>query len=331
MGFWALTKRHAQNSFTKDGLFMRNLFSPMRQSMRQSGQWSTILLTLFFLLGCASKPTSEFKEMSAEQKKAELYYDYGTTALVKQDYTKALTNLRKAIELDDKDSRFHNNLGMAYYFKKDSKNAITHLKRSLELDPKNSDARNNLASIYFYLGNLDEAQKLYTQVTKDLEYAKQFRVYYNLGLLSLRKNRRNQAINLLEKAIKENKSYCPAHFQLGALAFEDHNYHQASNYYENASLGNCADNPLPYYRQAEALIQLGEYGKALVKLEEVSEKFPKSKEAILAARKIKTIKVEKLRDNQDQALKYQLNQIERKLQKERNKKKSEEPAESLKF
>lgn len=269
--------------------------------------------------------------MTAEQKKAELYYDYGTTALVKQDYTKALTNLKKAIEIDDQDSRFHNNLGMAYYFKKDTKRAISHLKRAIELDEKNSDAKNNLASVYFYLGNLNEAQNLYTQVTKDLEYTKQFRVYYNLALLSLRHKRRNQAISLLEKSIKENKSYCPAHFQLGVLSFEDHNYHQAANYFENASLGNCADNPLPYYKQAESLIQLGEYGKALVKLEEVTEKFPNSKEAVLANRSIKSIKVEKLRDNQEQALKYQLNQIERKLQKERNKKKNETPAESLKF
>ncbi len=306
---------------------MRKPFSIFRCTQ----QWFALFLSLIFLLGCSSTPKNEFKEMTPQRKKAELYYDYGTAALVKQDYTKALTNLRKAIEIIEDDSRYHNNLGMAYYFKKDNRSAIKHLTRAIEIDPKNSDAKNNLASIYFYLGKFSQAEDLYIQVTKDLEYSKQFRVYYNLGLLNLKKNRTNKAISLLERSIKENKSYCPAHFQLGLLAYDDHNYHQAANYFENASLGNCADNPLPYYKQAEALSQLGEYGKALVKLEEVTERFPKSKEAVLAARRIQSIKVEKLRDNQDQALKYQLNQIERKLQQERNKKKEEEPAESLKF
>lgn len=289
-------------------------------------------VALILSVGCATQPSSdEFVEKTPLQKKADLYYDYGTTALSQGEYTKALTNLKKAIEVIEEDSRYHNNLGMAYYFKKDQVNAIKHLKRSIEIDPKNSDAKNNLASIYFYQGKLELAEKLYTEVTKDLEYTKQFRVYYNLAFIELKKGRKNNAINLYQKAIEENKSFCPAHFQLGEIHYQNHSYHQAANAFENASLGNCADNPLPYYRQAESLMQLGEFGEALVKLEEILEKFPKTKEAVLATRKIKTLKVEKLRSNQEQALKYQLNQIEKKMREERLKQEQQKPAETENF
>ncbi|MCF8057715.1 MAG: tetratricopeptide repeat protein [Bacteriovoracaceae bacterium] len=285
--------------------------------------------TVFF--GCATTDPNELVQMDPVQKKAELYYDYGTNALVEKNYTKALVNLKKAIAIVDEDSRFHNNLGMAYYFKKDLKKAIEHLQRSIEIDQKNSDAKNNLASIYFYQGKYQEAETLYLEVTKDLEYPKQFRVYYNLGLLDLKNNRKNKAISLFKKAIAENKSYCPAHYQMGLVSFSSHNYHQAATSFENASFGTCAADPLPYYHHALSLVNLGEFGKALIKFEEILEKFPQSKQAILATRQIKSIKINKLRGNQEQALQYQLNQIEKKMNKNRQKEKNDQPSESLNF
>ncbi len=291
-----------------------------------------VFLITAFAVSCAStRGPNDFVEMSPIKKKAELYYDYGTNALVGQEYTKALTNLLKAVEIIDEDSRYHNNLGMAYYFKKDSKNAVKHLERSIEIDPKNSDAKNNLASINFYEGNYQRAEKLYLEVTKDLEYPKQFRVYYNLGLLDLKKNRVNKAISLFKKAVKENKSYCPAHFELGQISFSNHDYGKAAISFENASLGTCAANPLPYYQHALSLVSLGEYGAALIKFEEILEKFPESPQAKLATRQIQTIKINKLRSNEKQALQYQLNKIERKMIKNRQKEKSDKPAESLTF
>lgn len=272
-----------------------------------------ILMIFLFVSSCATQNVGELKDMGPKEKKAELYYDYGTTALSKGDYTKALVNLNKAIEIIDDDSRFHNNLGMAYFFKKDTNKAIHHLKESISLDSKNSDAKNNLASVYFYQGNIEEAEKIYEEVTKDLEYSKQFRVYYNLGLIYLNKGRINKAISLFKKSVQENKSYCPAHYQLGMIAYKNHSYHEASNNFQNASLGTCNDNATPYYYEALSLYNLGEYSEALLKLEEVQEKFPKSKEAVLAVRKIKSIKVDKLRNNEKQALRYNLNKFEKEI------------------
>jgi len=255
-------------------------------------------LLLSFFSGCSTLAPGQLKQKSNTQKKAELYYDYGTNALVAKDYTKALTNLKKAVAIIDDDSRFHNNLGMAYFFKGDYKNAVNHLEESIDLDSKNSDAKNNLASIYFEKGEYTKAQEIYLLVLKDLEYSKQFRVYYNLGLLADKKGKSDLAVGYYKKAVEVNKTYCPAQYQLGIHHFKNHNYFQASNYFQNAYLGSCAKNPTPYYQEALSLFNLGEDAKALLKFKEIVKLFPTSKEAILANRKVKTLSINSYRKNQ---------------------------------
>lgn len=294
----------------------------------------TIFLTLLSLLSCATRQPGEMVTMDPEKKKAELYYDYGTNALVKQDYTKALVNLKKAVEIISDDSRYHNNLGMAYFFKGDTNSAVKHLETSIDLDNKNSDAKNNLASVYYSQKKFKKAQDLYVAITKDLEYNKQFRVYYNLGLLALQGKRLNLATQYFKKSIKDNMSYCPTQFQLGQLAFQAANYQQANIYYENASLGTCEKDPTPMFSHAVSLMKLGEYDKAALKFEEVVEKFPESKLAVQSKRKIEFIKVNKLRDDETQALKYQVNKLREKIRKEKDQAKNNEtakPVDSPKF
>lgn len=291
------------------------------------------IITFVFvtLLGsCATTSSDGLKQLSPEQKKANLYYDYGTNALVNKDYTKALTNLKKAIEIDDENSHFQNNLGMAFYFKGDSKSAIKHLEKSIELDSKNSDAKNNLASVYFNIGEKEKAQNLYLSILKDLEYNKQFRIYYNLGLLELEKRKVNSAVAYFKKSIKDNKSYCPSHYQLGVIASQSHNYHQAANSFQNAALGTCAKNPDPHFKEAEALLNLGETGKAILKFREVSDLFPKSNYAVLADRKIQSIQINKSRVPSEKQLRSQLNLIE-KEQRKSSGDKQDKVKESLQF
>jgi Tfp pilus assembly protein PilF len=227
-------------------------------------------------------------------RKAELYYDYGTKYLVDKDYTKALTNLRKAHELDPTNSKIHNNLGMAYFFKKDMTSALSHLKKSVELDTKNSDARNNLASIYFYQKKYKQAYNEYEVILKDLEYTQQFRTSYNLALIDFKFGRNTIGLQRLKKAVKENPDYCAAHYQLGSYSHKINDYGQALTHFSNATKGVCMNNPAPYYQQAKMLLKLGKHDKALYSLTELINRFPKSKYTILAKRKLHSININKL-------------------------------------
>ena len=256
-----------------------------------------LILPLLNFASCGTTQTGELIEKTPLEKKAELYYDYGTNALVEKNYTKALSNLKQAINLIEDDSRFHNNLGMAYYFKGDSKSAVKHLLRSLDIDEKNSDAKNNLASIYFNMGKLGQAKSLYLEILKNLEYTKQYRVNFNVGLIEQRLGNEEKAIIYYNQSVKERLGYCPAHLQLGNIAFKKHFYQQAANSYQKATLGSCSNNPSVYLKEGTALLELQDYGKGLLKLQEIKKKFPQSKEAVLAERKIKMLKVNNYRNN----------------------------------
>ena len=251
-----------------------------------------LLITIFSLsfYSCSSITTPS----KSVANKAELYYDYGTKYLVDKDYTKALTNLRKALELDPSNSKINNNLGMAYFFKKDTVSALSHLKKSVELDPKNSDARNNLASVYFYQKKYKQAYNEYQIILKDLEYTQQFRTSYNLALIDFKFGRNTIGLQRLNKSIKENPDYCAAHYQLGSYAHKINDYDQALTHFANATKGVCMNNPAPYYQQAKMLIKLGRHDKALFSLTDIINRFPTSKYSILAKRKLHSININKL-------------------------------------
>lgn len=231
------------------------------------------MLLLGFLLATASC-SSKQKDRNAKQ--AGLYFGAGTQALMDQDYTAALTNLLKANELEPNSSEIITNLGMAYYFKGEKDIAIKHLQRALKLNDKNSDARINLASISYETGNVDEAERLYKQVLRDLTYDKQARTYYNLALIEL-ESRANpkQAEAYLRQSLKEDINYCPAHLKLGMIQYNRRQYNQALTTFKEAGHGTCYESPAPHYYQAMAMIGLGRIDDARLKLEEVSTRFGK--------------------------------------------------------
>jgi Tfp pilus assembly protein PilF len=240
------------------------------------------VLTLgLFLTACASKKDS------IEARQATLYFGAGTQSLMEKEYTEALKNLLKANELDPKNPEIMNNLGMAYYFKGEQDLAIRYLNEALKLDNKNSDARINLASIYFKDGKLENAEKLYKLVLKDLTYDKQARTYYNLGIIEVQ-GRKNlvAAEKYFKKSIKEDDNYCPAYHHLGLIQYNRRQFNSALRNFKEASMGTCYESPSPHYYQALSLIALRRYEDARIKLDEIDTRFKKSIYAVHARNKL---------------------------------------------
>jgi type IV pilus assembly protein PilF len=250
----------------------------------------TIFSILFFLAGCSSN-----RELKTQEKRADLFYAKGTTHLMKKEYTEALDHLLEAKKLRPNHSKTLNNLAMAYYFKDYKDKAIKILQKTLDIDPKNSDARNNLASFYIEKGMLEEAKKEYFTVLNDLIYKNQYRTYYNLALINFKEGNKKEGIKKLLKSVEINEDHCPAHHLLGTKYFKSGSYTKALSSFKSATMGKCYKNPQPHYLQALSLISLNQNKRALFKLKEVIDNFPKSKYAILAARKLRAIKVNQLR------------------------------------
>lgn len=239
-----------------------------------------IILCMFILTSCASRKDE------LNMKQAQIYFGAGTQSLMDRQYTEALKNLLKANELDPKNTEVLNNLGMAYFFKGERDMAIRHLKIALDIDENNSDAKLNLASIYFKDGNINESEKIYKQVLKDLTYDKQARTLYNLGIIEMQ-NRRNMvsAENYFKKSIKEDDNYCPSYYQLGMIQYSRKQFNSALRNFKEAGMGTCYDSPAPHYYQAISLIELRRYDEARIKLDEIDTRFKKTVYAVKARTK----------------------------------------------
>lgn len=273
----------------------------MKQKLAQN------CLNIFFfiaLTACASKSINS----TPEQKKAEIYYDKGTANLVDKKYTSAIDDLLKAFQLNPKSSKINNNLGMAYLFKGNQEKAIAHIKMAIELDSANTDARSNLASIYFTNKEYEKAEKIYSDILKDLTYQAHFRTYYNLGLLSLKRNDTKRAEEYFDLALKENTSYCAAHFQKGMIVFNKGFYSKALEIFKEGSLGSCYNEPAPHYQAALCYIELKRFDDAREKLEFIIGQFDKSKYSTLA--QIRFSRIRELKDNTEyKSVKSQLEMI----------------------
>lgn len=230
------------------------------------------VLTLFVLAvlmaSCASSD-----DTTPEQKRAEIYYNYGTNMLVEQKYTEALKNLLEAYKLNSTDSRICNNLGMAYYFKGQVPTAISFVQKSIELDPKNSDAKINLASIYYSQKKYDQALQIYQQVTNDLVYDNQYRTYNNIALIYQEKGMNMAAEEHYKLAIKENPEYCPAYYNYGKLALSRHDYKNAIQILKQGIGGQCFEQPATHMLLGEAYLKNGEYSLAEERFKDIITRF----------------------------------------------------------
>lgn len=243
------------------------------------------LLSLVVLLtSCSSNPN---RELTTEQRKAEVYYTQGTNELVNKNYQKALTNLLAAKELDPKDSKIRNNLGMAYYFREQFALAEEELKTAISLNEKNTDARLNLGSIYLSKNRFKDARIHFEKASNDLTFTNQYRNYYNLALLSLAEGDRREAFVYLDKSIKEKEDYCTAHFKLGELYAEEFRFQKALTSFREAGKGTCVSEPAPLYHQALALQNLNRPAEAKRKFTEVMEKFSSTRFSTMAGIQLK--------------------------------------------
>lgn len=235
-----------------------------------------LIILSVLVLACSSAE----KERKLHQ--ADLYFGAGTQSLMTRDYTDALTNLLKANKLNPNHSGILTNLGMAYYFKGERDLAVKTLKRALELDNENSDARINLASIYLQDGDINNAEKIYKQVLRDLTYDKQARTLYNLGTIELKRERIAEAELYFKKSVKEEGNYCPSYLQLGLIQLKRGQNNSAYKNFREATMGTCFENPVAHYYQGVALTKMKRYTEARLKFDEIDAKFNKSEYAVKA-------------------------------------------------
>ncbi len=212
------------------------------------------IFLFLFLFACTSA-----KKEKINDKLALVHYSEGTQQLVQRNYSKALSSLIKAHEIQPTNSKILNNLGMAFYFRKKKDQALKYLNLAVKHNPENFDALNNLASIYVKMGQLQKAKRVYLSIAKNLKYESQFRTYYNLGVIELAENNKKKAVEHFKESIEIYTYFCPSLIALGKLSLEKNSNSEALDYFSKSTMGQCHKYPAPHYYRGLTLYKLKDY------------------------------------------------------------------------
>jgi Tfp pilus assembly protein PilF len=144
----------------------------------------------------------------------------------------------KKKELPAPDILTYFNSGVSFYNQREFSKAIQDYQKVIELDPTYVEAYNNLGIIYQMVGDGKRAFDAYQKSTEiNPRYEKG---YNNLGILLLIKDRYEEALEAFQKALSVNSNNIESHINLGILFKKTGQWEKAIESYQRA----LAINPL---------------------------------------------------------------------------------------
>ena len=222
--------------------------------------WTVIMMMVFWVVSCAT-PNMEVQKQQGEALRnlGEAYYTQG-------DYTSALRELLKAEAIYPDDPFLQNDLGLTYRAKKRLDLAEKHFKKALEIKPNYAPAKNNLGTVYLDKKEWDTAIKYFKEVSENMLYATPHLAlanlgwaYYNkkkytiaetyylkaldlepkfinalrgLGLTYIAMGRIDEALEILEIAVKNYPKFAPLYDDLAKIYVLSHDYEKALDAYQ---------------------------------------------------------------------------------------------------
>ena len=150
------------------------------------------------------------------------YYNLG-------DYDAALKQYRAVLAADQFNVAAHNNLGLLYHRRGSPKEAIEQFRRAIAINAEYVKARNNLAVVLMEAGRLAEARaELRAAMTVEPRNPE---VIVNLALVENADRHREEAIELLVRAIGYQPTHAMAHYNLAVLYDEKNAFALAYDHY----------------------------------------------------------------------------------------------------
>jgi tetratricopeptide (TPR) repeat protein len=145
------------------------------------------------------------------------------------DYDAALKQYRGVLAADRFNVAAHNNLGLLYYRRGLPKEAIEQLQRAIAINPEYVKARSNLAVVLLDAGRLAEARaELRAAMTVE---PRSTDLIVNLALVENADRHRDEAIELLVRAIGYQPTHAMAHYNVAVLYDEQSAFALAYDHY----------------------------------------------------------------------------------------------------
>jgi len=137
------------------------------------------------------------------------YKKMGKIALELKDYSQAIINCRKAIELDPFDVASYNHLGLTFKAQGKFDEAIKNYRQALEVKPDSADVYTNMGRTFAMQGKMNDAANCFLQalqIRPDYTSARN-----NLGNVFISQGKVTEALNCYRQAIEVNPRYADAY------------------------------------------------------------------------------------------------------------------------
>ena len=177
-------------------------------------------------------PNSSTDNLSAKEN-----YNIGYKAFHSEDYRKAISYYRKAIQLDPKFSDAMDNCGIAYRRLGNLDSAAYFYKESIKINPEGMVAHGNLAIIYSHQGKYEDAIKEYEEISKynpnDPEAP------YGIAGVYLIAKQYDKALISAKKSVELFEKYAPkyvgdAYYYVGLSYLKLNDKSNAKDYFQKA-------------------------------------------------------------------------------------------------
>lgn len=148
-------------------------------------------------------------------------------------YSAAVQSLKKAVSLDDQYTDAYNELGYAYTKLKNSEDAISAYNDALRINSKSYVALNGLGDVYRnVIKDNNEAMKYYFRTLAIKPDNK--KANYSIGWCYNDKEKYNDAVPYLKKALEADNNYVSALTELGYSDYSLENYDDALKQFNKA-------------------------------------------------------------------------------------------------
>ena len=250
------------------------ILATARKSSKKNFQLMDIALSFAGQKNDKPKLVEILNEMKkAFPNKVEVYIKRGLYYSAIKDFTHALNEFEQALAKSVLPPDAINSLekiAKVYLVQGKPDKAIQYLKQRIAKNSKDILSQYVLANVYASQKDIANAEKFYKSVISI--NAKWPQPYLKLSSLYARNDRMDDAINLLEKAVKTPDADLKLHTTLATLYEQQSNFDAARKVYETIlnkapnsvlALNNLAVNLLDYSTQPGAALQALEYAKKL--------------------------------------------------------------------
>ncbi|MGA1791007.1 MAG: tetratricopeptide repeat protein [bacterium] len=159
------------------------------------------------------------------------YLDDGISYLLMGLYDQAIEEFRRIVKDDPDNMAAYFHIGWANEEKGDLDQAELFFRKVLDINPEHSDVYNHLGLIEYQRGEWDLALKEFQRSAELFEYAE---VYYNVSLVYQKKEKIEDAIVAVKKAIELDPDYAESWNHLGNLYLAQNNIQEAAAQFQKA-------------------------------------------------------------------------------------------------